>query len=166
MENTNTKKKIKMDHITDQIADHEENIRRQQLRQNEMKKPWFQLSPPDHASAVDKWWMSSMIVDTENPKSLDDIQCYYIIQDYTTSGDIFWTVCTWLKNSNNRYSRIVYESQWDFNKKLEEMDCDDILYSVFTPIPPLPLYCHKNNKMKYKILERMNVLERMMMTKN
>ena len=157
-----------MDHITDQIADHEENIRHRQLGQNKMKKPWFQqVLPPDHSGAADKWWMSSMIIDTENPKLLDDIHCYYIIQDYTTAGDIFWSVCSWIKNSNNRYSNIVYELQWDFNKKLEEMNYGDIIYSVknpdilFTPIPPMPLYCRKNNKMKYIILERMYLLERM-----
>ena len=98
-----------------------------------MEKPWFNLNPDDFAS---RWWIKSDIIDKESSqieKTDHDINCYFIIQDCNSVGHLFWRVSEWFKNDRNRYCNNIYENQWNFNKKLEEMVPGEIVYLIDKP---------------------------------
>ena len=98
-----------------------------------MEKPWLKLDPNDFKS---RWWNKTDIIDIESAgtqKNVDDIICYFIIQDCNSVGFLFWRVSIWYKNDKNRYSNILYESEWIFNKKLEETFDEEIIYLIKNP---------------------------------
>lgn len=91
-----------------------------------MEKPWFKLDPNNLS---DRWWLYTSIVDTKTAsmeKSDLDVECYFIIQEHNMSG-IFYRISVWFKNDPNRYTYTRYDSEWKFNKKLNEMNEGDIV---------------------------------------
>ena len=97
-----------------------------------MDKPWLELDPNDFKS---RWWNMSDIVDDEDAKinkKIEDIECYFIIQDCNIGG-IYFRIFKWYKNSKNRFFSIICENQWEFNKKLINIFDGDYIYLLENP---------------------------------
>lgn len=86
-------------------------------------KPWFHLSPNDF---TERWWRTTEIIDYNISPNINDIQCYFIIQDANMCGNL-WYVASWYLNCPNRYTNTLYESTWNFDKKLSEITEGDIV---------------------------------------
>ena len=85
-----------------------------------MEQPWFKLNPNVYEPS---WWLYSDIIDNDccqTIKTDDNILCYLILQDCNQGGH-YWRVSTWYKNDPNRYSSILSENCWKFQKQLTEM---------------------------------------------
>ena len=98
-----------------------------------MEKPWLNLNPNDFSSF---WWNKTDIIDVESAKikkSSDDVICYFIIQDCHSLGFLFWRLSVWYQNDKNRYCSIIYDYEWIFNKKLEEIIDEEIVYLIENP---------------------------------
>jgi hypothetical protein len=95
-----------------------------------MEKPWLNLDPNNFD---DRWWLYTSIFDTnasKREKNDSDIVCYFILQDHNIGGK-FYRVSVWFKNDPNRYMYVKYDSDWIFDKKLNEMNEGDII-STYT----------------------------------
>jgi hypothetical protein len=42
----------------------------------------------------------------------------------------YWRVSTWYKNDPNRYVSIILQYQWDFEKRLDEMEENEIVHLI------------------------------------
>jgi len=123
---------------------------------------WFTLDPNDFS---DCWWRKTNIVDKAiKHVDEDNVICYVIIQDGNMGGN-FWYVVKWYINNRNRYSYIISESQWFFNKKLVDINAGDIISTIYNPYTSETTNCsfrawnspfaHEDQKKFIKILERM-----------
>jgi len=93
-------------------------------------KPWFKLDPTNFS---DRWWLYTSIKNHKStlvPKTDEDIECHFIIQDCNASGTVtIYRISTWYKNDINRYLNIGYDLNWFFDKKLcEMMEGDIVMY--------------------------------------
>jgi hypothetical protein len=94
-----------------------------------MSKPWFQLSPNE---GRERWWrITELIDDTQKPEE-NDIECHFVIQDCGMCGN-FWYISSWYVNCPNRYSSTVYDFDWFFKKKLNEISEGDIVCLLDNP---------------------------------
>ena len=91
---------------------------------------WFTLDPNDFSNC---WWRKNNIVD-EAIRYLDDetIMCYYIIQDGNMGGN-YLHIVKWYINNRNRYTEIINETHWFLNKRLEDINNGDIVYTIYNP---------------------------------
>ena len=92
-----------------------------------MEQPWFQLNPNVYEPS---WWLYSDITDDNcchTIKTDNDIRCYLILQ-HCNQGGHYWRVSTWYKNDPNRYSSILSENCWKFQKELTEMKENEIVH--------------------------------------
>jgi hypothetical protein len=123
-----------------------------------MDKPWFKLNPNDFST---EWWRYSDIIDDNIAQILKDeeeIICYFIIQDCNMCGE-YWRVSTWYNNDPNRYSYIIFQTEWNFSKSLIEMKENDIVYLNINPNIKFKVKISRfsvdKNQLEYcKILER------------
>ncbi len=117
-------------------------------------KPWLNLSPNNF---TEKWWRIIDIIDEKYIQNLHDIRCYYIIQDGNMNGN-FWYIASWYLYCPNRYTDILYESTWIFDKKLSEISEGDIVSLLDNPEIQFKAYNSKyslEEQNKFcKILER------------
>ncbi len=125
-----------------------------------MDKPWLELNPNDFVSCL---WITTNIIDRETFKICkmnEDIICYFIIQIKNMIGNIFWRMAVWYKNDENRYCSFIYNNEWFFNKKFNEIQYGDVVYSIRNPDIKFKVNLCKfitDNKQNNfcKILERM-----------
>ncbi len=117
-------------------------------------KPWFNLSPNDF---TERWWRITEIIDENYIPNKEDIISYYIIQDGSMCGN-FWYISCWYKNCLNRYTDIIYESNWNFDKKMQEISEGDVVSLLDNPEIKFKAYNCKyafEEQTEYcKILER------------
>ena len=71
----------------------------------------------------------------------------------------YWRVSTWYNNDPNRYSYIIFQTEWNFSKSLIEMKENDIVYLNINPNIKFKVKISRfsvdKNQLEYcKILER------------
>lgn len=119
-------------------------------------KPWFDLSPNDF---TERWWRITEIIDENINPNIDDIMCYFIIQDGNMGGN-FWYTASWYLNCPNRYTYTLYKNTWFFDKQMKEISEGDIISLKDKPNIKFKAYNCKHvfkEQIKYcKILERIN----------
>jgi hypothetical protein len=117
-------------------------------------KPWVDLSPCD---LTKRWWRITEIIDEKYAPNKFDLRCCYIIQDGNMNGN-FWYIACWYLYCPNRYTNILYEYNWMFDKKLSEISEGDIVSLLDNPEIKFKAYNCKNSleeqKQFCKILER------------
>jgi hypothetical protein len=117
-------------------------------------KPWLDLSPNNF---MERWWKVTEIIDVNVRPNNNDIQCYFIIQDGNMCGN-FWYVASWYLNCPNRYTNTLYESTWNFDKKLSKIVEGDIVTLLDNPEIKFKAYeckfAFEDQRQFCKILER------------
>jgi hypothetical protein len=108
-----------------------------------MNKPWLEMNINNYDG---QWWKYCDLIDKNNYPSENDVLCYFIIQDGSMFGNI-WYISTWYLNCPNRYADIIYDKSWLFNKRLHEMNEGDIVY------------LKKNPEFKFKVYNSLTALE-------
>lgn len=127
-----------------------------------MDKPWIELDPNDMSTY---WWTYPEVIEINNewethtnkPRDIKNIKCYFIIQDCSITGN-FWHVSSWYTDNPLRHYNLLYPQDWDFNKRLDNMKHNDIIYMLNYPNIKFKVFdCKyvtpKQNKF-CKILER------------
>ncbi len=91
---------------------------------NDYRKPWYYLDPNDNI----QWWRITDIIDDQKMNTNEENLLYCIILQHATMCGHYWYNTCWYKDNPNKYSNIISESMWNFNKQLNEMNEEDIVY--------------------------------------